>query len=79
MEEKVKEIISSTFFIDKDVIKLDSKLKEDLDIDSLDATSLILDLEEKYNIKVKNEELIKLVTVKDIVNLLNEKGVEIEE
>jgi len=79
MEEKVKKIISDTFFIDIDTIKLDSKLKEDLDIDSLDATSLVLDLEENYNIKVENSELVKLETVKDIIDLLKEKGVEIEE
>ena len=53
-------------------------LKDDLEIDSLDATSLVLDMEKKYNIKISNEELVKLVYVKDVVNLLEEKGVKVE-
>ena len=75
MEEEVKKIISEAFFIDINDIKLDSKLKEDLDIDSLAATNLLLDLEEKYNIKVETSRLESLVTVRDVVNLLIEKGV----
>lgn len=75
MEEEIKKIISDTFFIDMEKITKDSSLKDDLGIDSLYATSLVLDLEDKYNIKVSNEELVGLVYVKDVIKLLEEKGV----
>ena len=77
MEEEVKKIISETFFIDMEKITNESSLKDDLGIDSLDATSLVLDIEKKYNIKVSNEELLTLVYVKDVIKLLEEKGVKI--
>jgi len=77
MEEEVKKIISETFFIDLEKITKDSSLNDDLGIDSLDATSLILDIEKKYNIKISNEELVGLVYVKDVIKLLEEKGVKI--
>lgn len=77
MEEEIKKIISETFFIDMEKITNDSSLKDDLGIDSLDATSLVLDIEKKYNIRVSNEELVGLVYVKDVVKLLEEKGVKI--
>ena len=78
MEEEVKKMINETFFVEMDKITMESSLKDDLEIDSLDATSLVLDIEKKYNIKISNEELVKLVYVKDVVNLLEEKGVKVE-
>lgn len=78
MEEEVKKIISETFFIELEKVTSDSSLQNDLGIDSLDATSLVLDLENKYNISVSNEELVGLVYVKDVVKLLEEKGVKFE-
>ena len=77
MEEEVKKIISETFFINMEKITNDSSLNDDLGIDSLDATSLVLDIEKKYNIKVSNEELVGLIYVKDVIKLLEEKGVKI--
>lgn len=79
MEEEVKKIINETFAIEMDKIKDNSVLKDDLGIDSLDATSLIIDMEEKYNIEVSDEELGALVRVKDVVKLLEAKGVRVEE
>lgn len=78
MEEEVKKMISETFFIELEKVTSDSSLRDDLGIDSLDATSLVLDLENKYNISVSNEELVGLVYVKDVVKLLEEKGVKFE-
>ncbi len=77
MEEEIKKIISETFFIEMEKITKESSLKDDLGIDSLDATSLVLDIEKKYNIRVSNEELVGLVYVKDVIKLLEEKGVKI--
>ena len=77
MEEEIKKIISETFFIDMEKITKESSLKDDLGIDSLDTTSLVLDIEKKYNIRVSNEELVGLVYVKDVIKMLEEKGVKI--
>ena len=35
-------------------VTLKSKLKEDLDIDSLEAIEMLLDLEDKYNVEIDN-------------------------
>ena len=48
--EKVKEIIVDTISCDEDQVKLEANLKEDLGIDSLDATELSMALEEEYGI-----------------------------
>jgi acyl carrier protein len=75
MFEEIKEVLSEQLGIETD-IKLESKLKEELGIDSLLAVELSILLENKYDIDIKEEELAKLVTIKDVIDLLETKGVE---
>jgi acyl carrier protein len=62
-------------------LALEDKLS-DLGIDSMAFVMLIYEIEEKYNIEIHSSELDKLdgdVKVVDVVNLLNSKGIEIED
>ena len=63
------------FIFKKSEKRLDSKLREDLNIDSLLAVQLSVLLENKYDIDITEEELGKLVTIKDVIDLLETKGV----
>ena len=74
MFEEIKEVLSEQLGIETD-IKLESKLKEELGIDSLLAVELSILLENKYDIDIKEEELAKLVTIKDVIDLIETKGV----
>ena len=74
MFEVIKEMLEEELGVEGD-IKLDSKLREDLNIDSLLAVQLSVLLENKYNIEISEEELVKLETIKDVVDLLDTKGV----
>ena len=74
MFEVIKEVLSEQLGVEAD-IKLDSKLREDLNIDSLLAVQLSVLLENKYDIDITEEELGKLVTIKDVIDLLATKGV----
>ena len=75
MLEEFKNFLDEELGIDDD-IALETSLRDDLMIDSLATTQLVLSLEEKYNIKVEQSELAKLKTVKDCLDLLAKKGVE---
>ena len=74
MFEVIKEVLSEQLGVEAD-IKLESKLREDLNIDSLLAVQLSVLLENKYEIDITEEELGKLVTIKDVIDLLETKGV----
>lgn len=74
MFEAIKEILSEQLGIESD-IKLESNLRDDLNIDSLFAVQLSVLLESEYDIEITEEELRRLVTVEDIVDLLEAKGV----
>ncbi len=76
MLEIIKEVLSEQLGVEED-ITLESKLREDLNIDSLLAVQLSVLLENKYDINITEEELWKLATIKDVIDLLEIKGVEV--
>lgn len=65
----LREIIVDKFDKNPDEIKLESTL-ETLEIDSLDTFDIIFDAEEKFGIKVPNEE-VAITTVGDVVALID--------
>ena len=69
--EKVKEIIAETIGYDEDSILMESSLTDDLGMDSLDAVELNMALEEAFEITISDEDLVKFVTVADIVNYID--------
>ena len=73
MFEQVKDALVESLNIDEEEIKLESNLKDDLGIDSLAAVELSLDLETEFDVEISDEELAALVTVEDIVKLIESK------
>ena len=73
MFEKVKAVMLDALSCDADQITMDGKLVEDLEIDSLDAVELNIALEDQLGFALTDEELKKVVTVGDIVRLLEER------
>lgn len=51
-------------------VNLDMRLCEDLYLDSLDATEIILDIEEEYNIEFKTEDIRSMKKVSDIITFI---------
>lgn len=66
--EKVKEAMIETLRVDEEKIALEATLADDLGIDSLDAVELAMALEEEFGIKLSDDELQAMKTVKDIVD-----------
>ena len=54
-------------------IQLNSKLCEDLGMDSLYLVELIMDIEQEYKITISDEEIDKIITVKNAVEVINMK------
>lgn len=72
--QKVAGLIAENRSISVDEIKLDSKFSE-LDIDSLTALSLVYDFEEEFNVSLPDEDVMKIKTVRDVVESLERLGV----
>jgi len=50
-----------------------SNLREGLGLDSVDVVSIVSQIERRFRIRLTHEELEKLVTVADVLNLLETK------
>lgn len=70
--DQIKEILKDTMDIDESKITLDVKLKEDLELDSLDSVELIMSAEEEFGIEIPDEDVMNFKTVNDIVNYIEE-------
>ncbi len=69
---EILEIIkSNNGMIDTSKLKHDLKLSEQ-GIDSLDRTSIYFEVEEKYGIKLDQNEESKYATINDLVNYIND-------
>ena len=70
--EKVREYIVNQLPVMAEVVKLESRLIEDLGADSANLMMLIMDLEMEYDITVSDDMLTGVKTVGDIVKYLEE-------
>jgi len=52
-------------------ISLEEKLKDHLD--SLDLVELVMMIEQEFKIVITNEEIAEIVTVEDVLKLVNKK------
>lgn len=68
--DKIKDVMVDTLSIDAERIELESRLDEDLGIDSLDAVELSMALEEAFEIKIPDDELPDMKKVSDIVKVV---------
>lgn len=53
-----------------------TRLREDLDLSSLQAVTLIMDLEDEFDIVIEDEEIEGLATVGDVVAIIQAKRAE---
>lgn len=67
---ELKKIIHELFEVDPKLIALDSRLYEDLDLDSIDAIDLIVHLQSITKRKFKPEEFKAVRTIADVVEVI---------
>ncbi|MDX2298715.1 MAG: acyl carrier protein [Xanthomonadaceae bacterium] len=65
--QRIAAILQDTFDIEPDRVRLDARLGEDLDIDSIDAVDLIVQLKPLIGSSLKPEAFKSVRTVADVV------------
>lgn len=66
----VTAIIADVSGFDEEEISLDMNLAQDLEIDSIKAIEITVAIEKKYNLKVQDEDIPKITTVRQAVDLV---------
>lgn len=59
--------------IDTSGVQPGARIAEDLDLDSLDTVELTLGLEQRFGVEIPDEEAEDLVTVDDVITLIESK------
>ncbi|WP_017429811.1 acyl carrier protein [Vreelandella jeotgali] len=65
--EQVRRILVELFEIDADEVHLDARLYEDLDIDSIDAVDMVVELKRFTGRRVNPEDFKAVRTLDDVV------------
>ena len=68
--DKIKAMIVDQTGISADSLDLSTSLMSDIEADSLDAVEIIMAIEDEFEIEIPDEEAEKFVTIKDIVDYL---------
>jgi len=69
--EKLKEVLADSFRLDPAKIQLESNLFTELDLDSIDAVELAIQLQSLVGRRVKAEEFRHVRTVGDVVDTVH--------
>ena len=64
------EIVEEVAGVEKDDVKLDKSFVDDLDIDSLSMVEVAVQAEDKFGVKIPDDELVNLKTVGDAVTYI---------
>ena len=71
--EKIQELIAKQLNIPVESVTADKEIVKDLGADSLDIVEMLMNLEDEYGISVPEEEAVNIITVADIVKIIEEK------
>jgi acyl carrier protein len=70
---RVRAILRENLAVDEDRITEGASLIDDLDADSLDVVELVMTLEEEFRVEITDDEADKMLTVRDVTDLVEGK------
>ena len=73
MNKTLLEILKETVTEDESKLVPEAKLVDDLGCDSLSAVEITMELENKLDITIDDEEVEQIVTIGDIINIVESK------
>jgi len=75
LEEKVIKLVMEQLDLTKEECVLEASFIDDLGADSLDIVELLMEMEEAFGVEIDDEELEKIISIKDVVDFLKSKGI----
>lgn len=67
----IAELVNDETGIDTSEVEMDKSFTEDLDIDSLSMTSIVVQAEDRFGVKIPDEDIKGLSTVRDVVDYIS--------
>jgi acyl carrier protein len=64
------ELVNDETGIAAEAVQMDKSFTDDLDIDSISMMTIVVNAEDKFSVKIPDEEVKNLITVADAVNFI---------
>ena len=71
---RVNDFLIDEFELEQDQLMPDAKMKEDLDIESLDFVDIAVIIEKQFGFKVTSEQMVKIKKLEDLYNFILERS-----
>jgi acyl carrier protein len=68
--DRLKKIIVDLLGVEESEVKEEASFKDDLGADSLDVVDLIMELEDKFDMEISDEDAEKMATVGDVIKYI---------
>lgn len=68
--DKLKGLIVEELGVEESEVTIDAKFTDDLGADSLDLFELVMAIEDEFGVKIPNEDLANIKTVKDALEYI---------
>ena len=73
IETMINEVFEESFEIEKDQLKPEANIFEDLGLDSLDVVDLVVALQKKFKVEIRTDERIKEIrTIEDLCEFIKD-------
>lgn len=73
IEQQIVPLIAEKLGVKPSEVTMDASFTNDLGADSLDTVELMLDFEKKFNITIPDDQQENIVTVGDVIRLIEEE------
>jgi len=70
IEKEIISIIADVSGFDEEEITAETNIVDDLDVDSIKAIEITVAIEKKFNVKVRDEDVPRIVSVKQAVDVV---------
>ena len=67
------ELVNDETGIAADAVQMEKSFTDDLDIDSISMMTIVVNAEDKFGVKIPDEEVKNLITVAEAVNYITNK------
>lgn len=70
VEKEIRSIIADVAGVDVNEVELEANIVEDLEVDSIKAIEIVVAIEKKFKVSVRDEDVPKITTVRDAVAIV---------